>query len=110
MVLSVHSIPTPSQFPARPVVIPWRSPARARLCDDLMLTGVRDTSSSLLDAFLDEFDALHHAEPLRLGLLATALALVDAQLDLVDKAQADSADLWCSRSRLSSVGRWTIAG
>jgi len=38
----------------------------------------------LLNALLDELDAIHHAESLRFGLLATAFALVDAHLDLVD--------------------------
>src|SRR5215468_10932551 len=50
-------------------------------------------AASLLDALLDELVSIHHAETLRLGLLAAALALVDPQLDLINQAQADRADL-----------------
>src|SRR2546427_6901645 len=61
-----------------------------------------------LHAFLHKAKPISGPEFLRFGLLAAALALVQAQLDLLKQPQADIArDLRLSRG-FAGIGRWSV--
>src|SRR5262249_39253667 len=79
-----------------------------RLCSSIDRSGC---PASLLDTSLDELDPLQHAQPLRLGLFAATFALVDSDLDLLAKAQADIVrDGRGAHGGLVGIGGWTITG